>query len=132
MQGRRRAAGFDLLEEIEEESDGGAEGDEVRRRVDRNVDADADADADAAEEDEAGRGRFERETGAGGEKTGRKKSRRANKQANKGERGDAERGDAGGSGGAIRCSMCRMTFASGNALHKHLREAHSGTHKKKR
>jgi DnaJ family protein A protein 5 len=33
---------------------------------------------------------------------------------------------------ALRCSLCRLTFTSGNALHKHLKEAHSGTHKKKR
>ena len=32
----------------------------------------------------------------------------------------------------IRCQLCKMTFASGNALHKHLKDAHSGVHKKKR
>ena len=45
--------------------------------------------------------------------------------------GDGVDGSAAGAN-ALRCSLCRLTFTSGNALHKHLKEAHSGTHKKKR
>jgi DnaJ family protein A protein 5 len=67
------------------------------------------------------------------EKT-KKKPRRAKKTKGKskhaGDGGDAAA--ATGAGAALRCSMCRLTFTSGNALHKHLKEAHSGTHKKKR
>ena len=39
---------------------------------------------------------------------------------------------SGGGDALLKCSMCRLVFTSGNALHKHLKEAHSGTHKKKR
>ena len=66
------------------------------------------------------------------EKT-KKKPRRAKtkgKSKHAGDGGDAAA--AAGAGAALRCSMCRLTFTSGNALHKHLKEAHSGTHKKKR
>ena len=66
------------------------------------------------------------------EKT-KKKPRRAKtkgKSKRAGDGGDAAA--AAGAGAALRCSMCRLTFTSGNALHKHLKEAHSGTHKKKR
>ena len=66
------------------------------------------------------------------EKT-KKKPRRAKtkgKSKHTGDGGDAAA--AAGAGAALRCSMCRLTFTSGNALHKHLKEAHSGTHKKKR
>ena len=58
----------------------------------------------------------------------RAKTKGKNKHA--GDGGDAAA--AAGAGAALRCSMCRLTFTSGNALHKHLKEAHSGTHKKKR
>ena len=68
------------------------------------------------------------------EKTKKKPNRRAKKTKGKskhaGDGGDAAA--ATGAGAALRCSMCRLTFTSGNALHKHLKEAHSGTHKKKR
>ena len=43
-----------------------------------------------------------------------------------------EKPDADAGANMIRCSMCKLTFASGNALHKHLKDAHSGVHKKKR
>ena len=66
------------------------------------------------------------------EKTKKKPRRAKTKGKNKhaGDGGDAAA--AAGAGAALRCSMCRLTFTSGNALHKHLKEAHSGTHKKKR
>ena len=43
-----------------------------------------------------------------------------------------EKPDADAGANKIRCQLCKMTFASGNALHKHLKDAHSGVHKKKR
>ena len=43
-----------------------------------------------------------------------------------------EKPDADTGANMIRCQMCKLTFASGNALHKHLKDAHSGVHKKKR
>ena len=57
---------------------------------------------------------------------GKKKQRRA-KKSKGGKKDDAPQG-----AGTIKCSLCRLTFASGNALHKHLKDAHSGSHKKKR
>jgi DnaJ homolog subfamily A member 5 len=60
----------------------------------------------------------------------KKKPRRA-KTKGKNKTGDGVDGSAAGAN-ALRCSLCRLTFTSGNALHKHLKEAHSGTHKKKR
>ena len=60
----------------------------------------------------------------------KKKPRRA-KTKGKNKTSDGVDGSAGGAN-ALRCSLCRLTFTSGNALHKHLKEAHSGTHKKKR
>ena len=60
----------------------------------------------------------------------KKKPRRA-KTKGKSKTSDGVDGSAGGAN-ALRCSLCRLTFTSGNALHKHLKEAHSGTHKKKR
>ena len=60
----------------------------------------------------------------------KKKPRRA-KTKGKNKTSDGVDGSAGAAN-ALRCSLCRLTFTSGNALHKHLKEAHSGTHKKKR
>jgi DnaJ family protein A protein 5 len=78
----------------------------------------------------------------------RKKSRRAKRGARENARGDASasrvsHGEAfkstretknseGSTTPLMRCSLCRLTFTSGNALHKHLKQAHAGTHKKKR
>ena len=60
----------------------------------------------------------------------KKKPRRA-KTKGKNKTSDGVDG-SGANANALRCSLCRLTFTSGNALHKHLKEAHSGTHKKKR
>ena len=61
-----------------------------------------------------------------------KKSRRAKKGKQKGNgEGDTGTGADTSNTGALKCTMCRLTFTSGNALHKHLKEVHSGTHKKK-
>ena len=79
----------------------------------------------------------EAEPGLGAEpepEKAKKKPRRAKNKGKNKPAGDGAAGAAASSsgGGALRCSMCRLTFTSGNALHKHLKEAHSGTHKKKR
>ena len=67
------------------------------------------------------------------EKTKKKPRRAKTKGKSKHKSGDGgDAAAAAGAGAALRCSMCRLTFTSGNALHKHLKEAHSGTHKKKR
>jgi DnaJ family protein A protein 5 len=58
----------------------------------------------------------------------KKKSRRAKKGKGAGCKTD----EIGTAGELLNCALCRLVFTSGNALHKHLKEAHSGTHKKKR
>lgn len=63
--------------------------------------------------------------GAREEAAAKKPNRRAKKKGF--EKPAAEAG-----ANKIRCQLCKMTFASGNALHKHLKDAHSGVHKKKR
>jgi len=63
--------------------------------------------------------------GAEEEAAVKKPNRRAKKKG-------FEKPDADAGAGKIRCQLCKMTFASGNALHKHLKDAHSGVHKKKR
>ena len=63
--------------------------------------------------------------GAEEEAAAKKPNRRAKKKG-------FEKPDADAGAGKIRCQLCKMTFASGNALHKHLKDAHSGVHKKKR
>ena len=63
--------------------------------------------------------------GAEEEAAAKKPNRRAKKKG-------FEKPDADAGVGKIRCQLCKMTFASGNALHKHLKDAHSGVHKKKR
>ena len=73
----------------------------------------------------------EPEPGATKKKPRRAKNKGKNKPKNAGD-GVAGAAASSGAGAALRCSMCRLTFTSGNALHKHLKEAHSGTHKKKR
>ena len=89
-------------------------------------------EASEGEEDaeEPGRASSEKEPS---EKAKKKPRRAKNKGGkNKTSSGDGVDGSAGGGANALRCSLCRLTFTSGNALHKHLKEAHSGTHKKKR
>ena len=88
-------------------------------------------EASEGEEDaeEPGRASSEKEPS---EKAKKKPRRAKNKGKNKTSSGDGVDGSAGGGANALRCSLCRLTFTSGNALHKHLKEAHSGTHKKKR
>jgi len=63
--------------------------------------------------------------GAQEEAAAKKPNRRAKKKG-------FEKPDADAGANKIRCQLCKMTFASGNALHKHLKDAHSGVHKKKR
>ena len=67
----------------------------------------------------------EDDDGAREEAAAKKPNRRAKKKGF--EKPAAEAG-----ANKIRCQLCKMTFASGNALHKHLKDAHSGVHKKKR
>ena len=63
----------------------------------------------------------------------KKKSRRAKKGKGAGCKGAGCKTDEIGTAGELlNCALCRLVFTSGNALHKHLKEAHSGTHKKKR
>ena len=72
-------------------------------------------DDDDEDDDEDGRAK----------EAAKKPNRRAKKKG-------FEKPDADAGANMIRCSMCKLTFASGNALHKHLKDAHSGVHKKKR
>ena len=72
-------------------------------------------DDDDDEDDEDGRAK----------EAAKKSNRRAKKKG-------FEKPDADAGANMIRCQMCKLTFASGNALHKHLKDAHSGVHKKKR
>ena len=113
----QRTANFDLLEaEVEDDWEDSANGDG--------------AGGGKGELSDEGEGEDEVETGKGAGASQLRKPRRAKKS--KGKKG-AEVGAATSTGGdTIKCTMCRLTFTSGNALHKHLREAHSGTHKKKR
>ena len=105
--------GFDLLD-AEVEDDGG----EVE-------DADNIVQAPVADDDE--------ESDDAPQKAPTKKSRRAKKGKQKGNvEGDTGTGADTSNTGALKCTMCRLTFTSGNALHKHLKEVHSGTHKKKK
>jgi len=48
------------------------------------------------------------------------------------EAGGGDDAGAGAGAGTIPCTLCRLKFSSGNALHKHLKDVHTGTHKKKR
>ena len=123
----RRAAHFDVLdaEVVDDEGDGEGEG----------VVGEAHEDSDEDDEGSGGGG-----AGAGGDGDGDSSAAAAaaanNKgkkprRAKKGKKGSGAGGDVD-AGDKIRCSLCRLTFTSGNALHKHLKEAHSGAHKKKR
>ena len=86
---------------------------------DDDVDDDGDDndDVDDADDDDDEDGRAK--------EAAKKPNRRAKKKG-------FEKPDADAGVNMIRCQMCKLTFASGNALHKHLKDAHSGVHKKKR
>ena len=101
--GAQRASMFDVLDADVVDDDAGAT---PSRVVPEDDDEDDDEDGRAKE-------------------AAKKPNRRAKKKG-------FEKPDADAGANMIRCSMCKLTFASGNALHKHLKDAHSGVHKKKR
>ena len=101
--GAQRASMFDVLDA--EVVDDGADA-TPSRVVPEDDDKDDDEDGRAKE-------------------SAKKPNRRAKKKG-------FEKPDADAGVNMIRCQMCKLTFASGNALHKHLKDAHSGVHKKKR
>ena len=123
----RRAAHFDVLDAEVVDDEGDGEGEDVvgEAHEDSDEDDEGPGGGGAAGGDEDGDSSAAAAAAAANNKG--KKPRRAKK----GKKGSGGGGDVD-AGDKIRCSLCRLTFTSGNALHKHLKEAHSGAHKKKR
>ena len=113
----RRAAHFEVLD-----AEVGDDEDDEEGVV--GVGGGGDEESDEGDEGDEGSGGGDASSAAAANKG--KKPRRAKKGKKGSGAGEVDAGDK------IRCSLCRLTFTSGNALHKHLKEAHSGTHKKKR